>query len=215
MYLFFNKKNLLDFFVMISKNMKKPLLILISGHIATGKTTLGQKISEKFSLPIVSPDEIKETIWDNMGWEHDRKEWHALGKASFELMYYFVETTLSKNRSVIAEAHFHPEINNKRINKLKKKYSCEILQINCKTKKENLIRRLKKRIKSDDYHPGHRHGLSIVYTEKEFLAKLGKENRLLDINGETIKINTTNPENINYDKIFKFIVRQQKCQRIP
>lgn len=39
--------------------MKKSLLIIISGFSCTGKTTLAKKIAKRYSLPLISRDEIK------------------------------------------------------------------------------------------------------------------------------------------------------------
>ena len=185
--------------------MEKLTLILLSGHPATGKTTISKKIAGKFKLPVVSPDSIKEIIWDCVGWEHDKEEWNKFGKASFEVMYYFIQENLSKNKSIVVDAHFNPEINNERINNLKDKYGCEILQIYCNARKEVIIERFKNRIRSDNYHSGHKHGIDMVYTKEEYFSKIGEGDKRLAINGKTLEVDTTNVDNIDYDKIFNFI----------
>ncbi|MBT4071896.1 MAG: AAA family ATPase [Candidatus Magasanikbacteria bacterium] len=38
---------------------KKSSLIIITGHPATGKTTLGRKLSKKLNIPFICRDDIK------------------------------------------------------------------------------------------------------------------------------------------------------------
>jgi predicted kinase len=60
--------------------MKKNLLIVITGLPGTGKTTLGRKLAEELALPFISKDDIKELLFDGLGWE-DRaklKKWGYL-----------------------------------------------------------------------------------------------------------------------------------------
>jgi adenylate kinase family enzyme len=64
------------------------LMILISGLPCTGKTTLARKIAQKFRLPLISRDDIKESLFDSLGW-HDREWSKQLGVASYQLLYYF------------------------------------------------------------------------------------------------------------------------------
>ena len=39
------------------------LLILIYGFSCTGKTTLAKKIAKRYSLPLISRDDIKESLY--------------------------------------------------------------------------------------------------------------------------------------------------------
>lgn len=49
--------------------MSKISLIIITGLPGTGKTTLGRKLAEEFRLPFISKDDIKEFLFDNLGWK--------------------------------------------------------------------------------------------------------------------------------------------------
>jgi predicted kinase len=190
--------------------MKKFALIVVSGHGATGKSTLAKKISEKFDIPMVSPDEIKEIMWDNISWEHDKDEWFKFGATSFELMYYFFESMLSKGKSLVAEAHFHPEKNNSRLNNLKNKYGCTLIQVHCNATKEVLEKRFKERLDSENYHQGHKHGIRNIYNEEEFMAHVGHGDKMLDVDGEVMVVDTTDPKSMNYEEIFGFIEKNLK-----
>ncbi len=184
--------------------MSRNSLIIISGLPGTGKTTLAKKISDKYHLPLVSMDAIKETMWNTMGHEFDFEFNDKIGRTAFELVFYYINETLCKEVSLVVEAHFSPERNNDRINKLKEKYETNLIQIYCDCETKALQKRFKERMIKDSYHKGHKHTISL-YGEERVLNSLGTKNKRLDIDGVTYNLDTTNPEKIDYEKLFEFI----------
>ena len=181
-----------------------PTLIIVAGLPGTGKTTLAKKIADEFGFVMVSMDAIKETMWGTMGHEFEFDFADKVGKTAFELLFHFMELSLSKGISLVIEAHFHPELNNERFNKLKEKYGVNLIQIYCDCETETLRKRFKERMGQDSYHKGHRHVISL-YGEDKVLNSLGTKNKRLTINAETYDLDTTNPEMIDYKKLFEFI----------
>src|SRR5687767_10053733 len=73
--------------------MPKNVIIIISGAPATGKTTLGKKLSAKYNIPFISKDALKERIFDNLGWSD--KAWSLkVSAASHRIMDYFIAEEL-------------------------------------------------------------------------------------------------------------------------
>jgi predicted kinase len=178
--------------------MKKPLLIIISGPPCTGKTTLGKKIAEEFNLPFISKDDIKESLFDSLGW-NDREWSKKIGIASYQILYYYLEMLLKSGRSFIVESNFKPEFDNPKLNSLSQKYDFRPLQIQCRTNGEILFERFKKRVESGERHPGHVDHLN-YYEFKDVLLK-GKHEKL-DIGGKFMEIDTTDFGSIYFVKIF-------------
>ena len=94
-------------------------LIVLNGFTCTGKTTLARSISDKYSIPSLSADSIKDIIIDTLGISEE-----LFGKystLSYKLMYEVADEILRSNSSVIVEASYHnSDYNVKSINKLEK-----------------------------------------------------------------------------------------------
>jgi predicted kinase len=185
------------------------LLIIISGLPGTGKTILSKKIGEEFRLPVFSVDEMKETMWDVIGHDFDFEFSDKIGRTNFELLFYCIHSMLSKGKSLVVEAHFNPEMNNKRIDELKEKYSAKLLQVHCYCESKTLQKRFSERMERDGYHLGHKHVINL-YGKDRVLNSLNNNNKRLEINGETYDLDTTNPESIDYEKLFYFIKSNNK-----
>ncbi len=176
-------------------------LIIISGAPCTGKTTLAQKISTKFKLPLISKDDIKESLFDSLGIK-DREWSKKLGIASYKILYQTLELLLQTNKTFIVENNFEPKFADQKFNTLKNKYNFEILQIICETKGEILFERFKKRSESSERHPGHVDHLNYNEFKKTLLKE---EYPALNIGSKVYKIDTTNFSKIDYVSIFKII----------
>src|SRR5438046_2407448 len=88
--------------------MAEPRLIIVTGLPATGKTTLARRLAADLALPLVTKDDIKERLFDRLGWR-DRAWSRLLGQATYDLLYYFSELLLAGGRSFVVESNFHPD----------------------------------------------------------------------------------------------------------
>ena len=179
----------------------KPILILISGFSCTGKTTLAKKIAKRYSLPLIGRDELKESLYDSLGYS-DREWSKKLGIASYDLLYLFVEKLLVNKQSLITESNFKFKTDTAKLLKLKSKYQLNLLQIHCYASVEIALQRFKNRAISEKRHSGHVDHL--IYEEmEENWIRGGYE--ILDVCDHTIKIDTTDFNSIDYDQIHKTI----------
>ena len=71
-------------------------LIIIAGMPSAGKTTLARKLSEVFGYPILEKDEMKEMLFDHLGYA-DRIEKRKLDYASNAILLQTTEKLLQKD----------------------------------------------------------------------------------------------------------------------
>ncbi len=183
------------------KTMPKISLIIITGLPCTGKTTLGKKLAEEFHLPFICKDDIKEILFDGLGWQ-DREWSKKIGGASYDLLYYIAESILKAKKSLIVETNFNPRFANGKFIDLKKKYDFMPFQVRCITDGEILLDRFAERANSGNRHPGHIDSESL--DEWRPILLQGKI-EAMDIEGEVFDIDTSNFDKIDYDKLVSAI----------
>lgn len=188
--------------------MNKSVIVLITGMPATGKTTLGKTLSEKYLFPFISKDALKERIFDALGWSD--KDWSLkVSAASHRIMDYVIEEELKAGQSIILESNFKHAIDSARFTKMQSRFGCEVVQILCWAKGEVVFERFMKRIGTTERHPGQVEKISPEEIRRGFVAANGKDVPL-DIPGKTIELDTTDTEHIDYSEIYNAIEAAQR-----
>ena len=83
-------------------------VILISGDLASGKSSLADSLSLRLNIPAFKKDEIKEIYVDKYGFSN-REENRALSVKAVEFMIDALKRFISTNQDVILEANFRQE----------------------------------------------------------------------------------------------------------
>jgi predicted kinase len=146
--------------------MKPTIVVLITGHPATGKTTLAEYLAQELCLPLIAKDHIKETLFSTLGWS--TTEWsRQLSVATWALLYQQVETLLTAYIGHIVEANFDPTFANAHWQRLAEQFPLRIIQVRCETDPEILLMRYRERVNQGTRHPGHvDHSHDLVFYEK-------------------------------------------------
>src|SRR5687768_2133644 len=92
----------------VMRDGQQPNAVIVTGLPCTGKTTLARRLSADLKLPLICKDDIKETLFDTLGWR-DREWSRKLGAATMRLLYMWVEEELAAGRSFIVECNFKVE----------------------------------------------------------------------------------------------------------
>jgi len=179
-----------------------PVIIIINGPPGVGKTTLGKKIADEFKLPFISKDNIKDLLFETLGWE-DREWSQKLGGVSFELMYHFAKTLLIAQTSLIIETAFRASFATPQFLAIKEQYPFHPIQIICQADLKICYERFHKRALSGDRHPGH----VDTNTSWEVYRDTFPEDQYgpLDLGGEIINIDLSNIEKLDPNQVFKQI----------
>jgi predicted kinase len=188
----------IDFDIIESYTMPTPVLILITGAPCTGKTTIAQHLAGKFQLPIVHKDGIKERLFDRLGWKTDRQWSKLLSLASFDLLYFFIETQIKAGQSLIAEANFKADFDTPLILGLQELHAFTTFQIYCYADREILLQRFVERGNSTERHAGHIDQVMVTDIQTSLLKN---EYRPLEVGGQLIEINTTDFDSLDYTPV--------------
>lgn len=183
--------------------MKKNIIIIITGMPGTGKTTLGRKLSDKYNLPFISKDALKERMFDTLGWND--KAWSLkLSAASHRIMDYLIYEELKAGHSIIIESNFKEEIDSERFRFIQEQTGCALVQVLCWAKGEVAYERFVKRIDTAERHSGHVEELPLEQIKEDFITADGKDTPL-KINGTTAELDTSYLDLIDYKSIYRAI----------
>lgn len=169
--------------------MAKPVLVLISGAPATGKTVLAGRLAEALPVPVIQRDAIKETLFDTLG-VGDREWSKKLGAASFAVFYLSVEIHLKAGQSVIAEAAFHRPYSTRWLDRVRERFDIEVLELHCHADSQTLFHRYMRRSDTSERHVGHHTGMSIDAQAREWCRQYPVYGPLSD-SAELFTIDTT------------------------
>ena len=186
---------------MVGETMPKPMLLIITGAPASGKTTLGRRLADDLRLPFIGKDDIKERLFDSLGWK-DREWSRKLGLATYPLLYYFVEAELRAGRSLTVESNFRPEYDTPKFLKLQQQYGFEPVQVFCHASDHVLLERVRRRALSGERHPGH---VDHILYEEMRGAPVQPDYAPLPIEGTLITVDTTDFARVDYGAILQEI----------
>ena len=85
--------------------MDRPLLVVVSGPPAAGKTTIARAVADRLGLPLVAKDAIKEVLGEALG-VRGRDDSRRVGAATFEVQFHLLRELLGAGCSAVAEGNF-------------------------------------------------------------------------------------------------------------
>ncbi|MDQ2886211.1 MAG: ATP-binding protein [Chloroflexota bacterium] len=175
--------------------MKKPVLIIVNGLPASGKTTLARRLAADIQLPVFSRDGMYETLYDAL--ECDINECPPLlGSVAFTLLYYVAGSLLAAGQSFIVEGFFgRSELRSAEFLQLQQAHDFEPLQILCKADGAVLLERFLTRVGTGERHDGHR---DLEWLERNKEQFFQGHVTPLALGGQLVGIDTTAPHSFDY-----------------
>lgn len=187
--------------------MKK--LLLVTGDLATGKSTFSDILSKRYDTVVFMKDTIKEVLGDTIGFS-DRKENLKLSKATMELMLQIFSEFAKRDKDLILEANFHKEELD-RFRKIALDYDYEILVLVLHGDINILHKRYLNRIHNENRHPVH---LSTTFEVFDDFRQYVENARKEEIEGNVICVNA---DDFSYQKdellLLKIDKFMQMCKR--
>jgi predicted kinase len=168
------------------RHAQEPVVLIVTGPPASGKSTLGRELARKLGLPFLGKDVFKEILFDHLGWS-DREWSRRLGAASMDLLYQSAAALLEAGQSVALEANFYANWDTPKLLKLADISGCRFIQLVCTASKSTLAERYRRRSLSGERHPGHTESEQL----EETIAQLFTGNwEALALEGPVISLNT-------------------------
>jgi predicted kinase len=174
-----------------------PTLLLVHGLPASGKTTLARQLARELGWPAVYKDEIKEILFDTLGWS-DRARSRVLGVATIEVLYYIVDMQLSAGASVLAECNFKPDFASAKFREMIQRSGARVIQVLCQADGAVRLRRFRARAR----HPGHA-DVEICETDADIAAWRAEMLAPLDVPGALITVDTTDPAGVDFQQVWR------------
>ena len=123
---------------------------MVTGHPATGKTTLAAALGEELLLPVFHKDVIKESLADVLGFS-DRASSQRLGHAATVLLYDIADRTLAAGASLIIESNFPAEFASAPLRSSIESSGADAVQLVLRARTDVMMRRFAARRR----HPVH------------------------------------------------------------
>jgi len=87
----------------------KGLLVIVGGAPATGKTTLAQELGRALALPVITKDDIKESL--AAPFETGDRAWsRQLGIAAYGVLFTVAERILRSGHGLVLESNFRRDV---------------------------------------------------------------------------------------------------------
>lgn len=128
-------------------------LLLITGDLATGKSTFSTILSNRYNSCVFNKDTLKEAMSDTIGFTN-REENLRLSAAAMELMLLIFKEFAGFGKDLILEANFH-KADLDRFHEIARANQYEVLILVFRGDVEILHKRYVNRIENENRHPVH------------------------------------------------------------
>ncbi len=130
----------------------RPRLLIVSGRPGAGKTTLATALARDLRLSLLTKDDIKERLADELG-AADRAASRALGARAYELLYASASALLDAGAGCVLESNFERGRAENRLAPLVLRSRAALIM--CEVPPELSLARYQARAVSGTRHPAH------------------------------------------------------------
>lgn len=131
----------------------RPLLVIVSGAPASGKSSLAQRLAGDLRLPLLGKDACKELLADALGPPPDVAASMQLGRAAYAILYHVAARLLDAGCGVIIESNFRRGLSEGEILPLLK--DAAGVQVHCSAPATVLEQRYAERAAAGARHAAH------------------------------------------------------------
>jgi predicted kinase len=174
-----------------------PVLIVVTGPPASGKTSAARRLAQRLTIPFLSKDTFKERLYEAFGSGDELEE--QVEAASLAILYSVAGSQLAAGVSVVAESNFDADSDVGALLRLAGERGARIVQAHIGGDTEALVRTFARRADEGRRHPGHRDEPADA---DELRAKLDAGHwRPLDLPGELVQADMDDDEDEIVDRV--------------
>lgn len=190
--------------------------ILVAGMMASGKSTIAERLARDLQVPMLSKDSIKEILFDDLGF-HSREEKNQLGVAAMNMMYYAAEQMMKTGCPFILENNFE-DLSVPRLMEILNRHDYFGITLRLTGDPSVLYQRFAARDLSPERHRGHvvndqypepSGGVRENPTRKsyeQYVSEIAERGFCrFEANGPVIAVDVTNFEDVRYDVVLSGI----------
>jgi predicted kinase len=133
--------------------MDAPLLVVVTGPPASGKTSAAEALAEDLELAILSKDTFKETLYETVGAGDEIED--RIEAAGLALVFAVAGMQLDAGVSVLAESNFDSRTDTGPFRSLAHEHDVRLVQVHIGGDPEALVAKFVERARSGERHPGH------------------------------------------------------------
>lgn len=175
--------------------MPKPVLIIVTGQPATGKTLIAKRLAGDLRLPFFGRDySIKEKLFEELGLAADREKSKLLGRASYRVLFQVLDGAMTGQQSIMVESNFSAQ-SAEPIKQLAATHGYVTVLITLTTDDEIRQQRFIDRVRTGERHPGHHD------TSTGGVAESEAENPPLVLLGAGWQVDTTSFDDHEYAEL--------------
>src|SRR5690349_15392470 len=160
--------------------MDAPLVVVVTGPPAAGKTTIARELAARLRLPLLAKDTIKEALFDGLG-TGDLDWSRRLGEATFLALLALARVSVASGAGLVLEGSF---VRGSELESELAALPASFVQVCCSAPVERLVERDESRTR----HPGHvDHGRGQALRD----AVESGRHEPLSLPGEIIRLDTS------------------------
>jgi predicted kinase len=182
----------------------QPLLIIVGGPPASGKSSTAEWLAQEFTLPLLSRDFFKEAMMDTLG-APDPETTHQYGIAAYAILNTLQQKFVEIGVGAVLESNFLRGLSEKDLAPILPK--SRSVAIYCEASVEESLRRFEERATSGDRHPGHHDDAPEKLEELERDLRSGSYEPL-DLGIPYLVVDTTDDSKPDRETIKQWVIDQ-------
>jgi len=187
--------------------MAETPVIIITGPPCSGKSGIARELASRLRLPYVNKDDIKESLYDSLGWRNDEEAQRA-NDATYPLLFTFARALLEAGCSFIVESNFRPATMNNALRALLAPHCALVLQVHCTAPVPVLMERFRARWAAGKRHPGHADGRHDATIERNLRQGVYG---ILHTDGPLLQLDTSDWDAVDVTDIVTWVRQAQNA----